>query len=288
MIFALLEKIQVGLEKTRLYKLMFLLSQQQHNPNYDFVPYKFGCYSYSLQADLNTMVKKGWLELKGNKYLLSATKKYSEELKEFDRFLVDNTIRLYGKMSTDLIIKHTYLNFPYYAINSTIAEKVLAENSLEQVMKARPSSSETVLYTIGYEGISLEAYLNKLIRNDIKLLVDVRRNPLSQKYGFSKTLLSDFCNRLDIDYLHIPEVGIDSHKRQGLNHQKDYDALFEDYQNTVLEETEIAQEHILDLLHKFKRIALTCFEADKCQCHRSHLAHKIKKFPTFKYEIIHL
>ncbi|WP_431129554.1 DUF488 family protein [Flagellimonas flava] len=287
-ILALFEKIEVNLEKTRLYKLMFLLSQRQSNPNYDFVPYRFGCYSYSLKADLNTMVKKGWLSTADNGYELSTDKKYFDELDPTDKSILLDTINLYGKMSVDTITKHTYLNFPYFAINSTIAESILPAKYFEKVKSAKPLNSETVLYTIGYEGISLEAYLNKLIKNDIKLLIDVRRNPLSQKYGFSKKLLSDFCTRLNIDYIHIPEVGIDSSKRRELNSQDDYDTLFEDYKNTVLLETAEAQDRILQLLNKHKRVALTCFEADNCQCHRTHLAEKIEKSPTFKYHIKHL
>ena len=287
-ILALFEKIEVNLEKTRLYKLMFLLSQRQTNPNYDFVPYRFGCYSYSLKADLNTMVKKGWLSTSENGYGLSTDKKYFEELNTNDKSILLDTIDLYGKMSVDTITKHTYLNFPYFAINSTIAESILPAKYFEKVKSAKPLNSETVLYTIGYEGISLEAYLNKLIKNDIKLLIDVRRNPLSQKYGFSKKLLSDFCTRLNIDYIHIPEVGIDSSKRRELNSQDDYDTLFEDYKNTVLLETAEAQDRILQLINEHKRVALTCFEADNCQCHRTHLAEKIEKSPTFKYHIKHL
>ena len=122
----------------------------------------------------------------------------------------------------------------------------------------------------------------------MKLLIDVRKNPLSQKYGFSKKLLSGFCKKLNTDYLHIPEVGIDSSKRKELNTQKDYDTLFEDYCKTVLEETKENQNYILSLLKEKKRIALTCFEAESCQCHRTHLAEKLKKSSTFKYKLKHI
>lgn len=288
LIFALLEKIPGELEKTRLYKLMFLLTLRQDRPEYDFVPYMFGCYSFSLKADLNTMVKRGWLGVSEKGYELSVKKSYFDQLSPKDRSIVSETVDLYGRMSADIITKHTYINFPYYAINSTIAESILTEKYFEKVQDAKPSSSETVLYTIGYEGISLETYLNKLIKHDVNLLVDVRRNPLSQKYGFSKKLLKDFCSKLGIEYVHIPQVGIDSSKRQGLNDQSDYNALFKDYRNTVLNETSDQQEEILNLLNTYKRIALTCFEADKCQCHRLHLAEKLRLSPSFKCQIKHL
>ncbi len=45
---------------------------------------------------------------------------------------------------------------------------------------------------------------------------------------------------------------------------------------------------ILNLLREHKRIALTCFEANICQCHRKHLAEAIEHLANFKYEVNHL
>lgn len=287
-VFALMEKFEDGLESTRLQKLVFLLTQMQKKPNYDFVPYRYGCYSYSLKADLQAMVKHDWLSTTGKSYGLKTKKKYYNELTASDQKLVDETFERYGAMKTEVITKHTYLNFPYYATNSTIAEKILPEKLYERVNKARPNEESTVLFTIGYEGISLEEYLNRLIKHNVRLLVDVRRNPLSQKYGFSKKLLSGFCQKLGIEYIHIPEVGIDSSKRRELNNQTDYDVLFDEYKSTVLNETTETQTQILALLKKHKRIALTCFEAETCQCHRTHLAEKLETSPVFKYKLKHI
>lgn len=49
------------LEKIRLQKLLFLISRQQSKPDYDFIPHKYGCYSFLANADLTAMVKKGML-----------------------------------------------------------------------------------------------------------------------------------------------------------------------------------------------------------------------------------
>ena len=114
-------------------------------------------------------------------------------------------------------------------LNSTIAEKILNEEYYNRVLNTIPNQNRKSIFTIGYEGVSLEKYLNKLVKNNIKLLVDVRKNPLSMKYGFSKTLLKRFCESLGIKYIHIPEVGINSNKRQTLEKQEDYDILFESY-----------------------------------------------------------
>jgi uncharacterized protein (DUF488 family) len=185
-------------------------------------------------------------------------------------------------------MKHTYINFPFYATRSEAAENILTKDELEKVTKAKPKGNKTVLFTIGYEGISLEEYLVRLLKNDVKVLVDVRNNPLSMKYGFSKSQLKKYCASLGIEYVHIPEVGIQSDQRQELNTQSDYDKLFAVYRKNNLSKTTISQNEILKLLKQHKRIALTCFEANICQCHRKHLAEAIETLPDFNYEVKHI
>lgn len=287
-ILALIERFGGEIEKLRLQKLLFLYSVKKEKPEYEFVPYKFGCYSYSAKADLNTMVKKGQLVESENVYSKIASDNYYNVVKPADRKIVDAVFEDYGRMSANALIKHTYLNFPFYAIHSTIARDVLDGKLYERVEQARPKENDIALFTIGYEGISLEKYLQKLLHNNVKLLLDVRKNPLSMKFGFSKTLLKRYCESQGIAYLHIPEVGIVSEKRKQLNTQSDYDELFKDYRQTTLAENAAAQQRILSLLKKHRRIALTCFEADKCQCHRSHLAEAISKLPAFDYSLTHL
>lgn len=275
-ILSLLQLCNNEIEKTRLQKLLFLYSQLKKDPEYDFVPYKFGCYSYSANADLATMVKKKYLSESERGYTKTDPKDYLKSLKPTDKQLLTDTISRYGKMSSEILIKHTYINFPYYAINSTIAANLLDEKYYSRVINAIPKNNIKCIFTIGYEGISLESYLNKLIRNNINLLIDVRKNPLSMKYGFSKTLLKRFCESLGIKYIHIPEVGINSDLRQTLEKQEDYDLLFEKYKNTTLRETLTNQQEIIALLNKYDRVALTCFESNICQCHRLPLAESLK------------
>jgi uncharacterized protein (DUF488 family) len=108
------------------------------------------------------------------------------------------------------------------------------------------------------------------------------------KYGFSKNQLSKFCESLNIEYLHIPELGIQSEQRQQLDTQSDYDRLFDVYKTKNLKSTTSYQKELLNLLIEKKRIALTCFEANICQCHRKHLAEAITQLPEFKFNFKHI
>ncbi len=287
-VLSLVQLLDNEIDKVSLQKLLFLYSQNKKDAEYEFIPYKYGCYSYSLKADLNTMVKKGQISETEISYTKKDKTDYLKTLKAKDKLILTEIVATFGKMSKKALTTHTYLNFPFYAINSTIAKNLLPEKHLTKISNARPKETKSTLFTIGYEGISLENYLGKLIKNNVKLLIDVRKNALSMKFGFSKSLLKKFCNSIGIEYVHYPEVGIDSNKRKNLSEQVDYDVLFKTYRSTTLKKETIGQEKIIENILDKKRVALTCFEADYCQCHRSHLATSISKFPRFKSKIVHL
>ncbi|MEJ0057578.1 MAG: DUF488 family protein, partial [Bacteroidota bacterium] len=287
-ILALLQLFQGELEKIRLQKLLFLFTQEQETKIYDFVPYLYGCYSYSANADLTTMVNKDFLAESEKSFTRKDKTNYLATLTSQDFKLLMEVKDRYGNMNADALMKHTYVNFPYWAIKSVRAQSILTDREMEKVYASQPVGKEVVLFTIGYEGISLEEYLNRLLINDVKILVDVRNNPMSMKYGFSKSQLKRYCGSLGIEYLHLPEVGIQSNQRQELNEQGDYDRLFKIYRENNLSKTINVQNQILSLLVKHQRIALTCFEANICQCHRKHLAEAIEKLPGFEYAVRHI
>lgn len=288
LILALIESLGGSVEKLTLHKLLFLISQQQEKPTYEFIPYKFGCYSFSVNADMIAMIKHEYIHLNDNEYSIITTSTCLPDIKPVDSKILNQIISFYEGLNISQLIKHTYIQFPFYAINSTIADELLDHSQLQRVEMSRPLENEIVLFTLGYEGISLEKYLLKLIKNNIKLLVDVRKNPLSMKYGFSKSRLKKYCQSVGIDYIHIPEVGIVSSKRKQLYTQQDYDNLFSEYTATTLHTTLGYQDHILHLLKNHRRIALTCFESESNKCHRKHLALSLQSRSIFNFPISHL
>ncbi len=287
-LLSLLQIFNNELDKLSFQKLLMLFTELRSNPDYHFVPYKYGCFSFQANADLSTMVKYGQVGEVDKKWLKTDKNDYLLEIKEADRKALRNLKLLYSGKSTDELIRYTYLEYPYYVINSTIAHDVLNDAEYAAVDLVIPHFNSTVLFTIGYEGISLEEYLNKLIINGVKLLCDVRKNSLSMKYGFSKSQLKNASEGVGIKYVHMPDLGIDSEKRQKLHSQSDYDNLFRQYRNDILTRTRSQQEYILQLLKAHKRIALTCFEANIYQCHRKHLAEAVTNLPGFEYELKHI
>jgi len=76
---------------------------------------------------------------------------------------------------------------------------------------------------------------------------------------------------LDIDYVHVPALGIRSENRQSLESQADYDALFTLYRLGTLKEEADAIGRVAQWMAE-KPSVLVCMEAEPARCHRSHLA----------------
>lgn len=285
---ALLQSFDNKLGKLPLQKLLFLVTRYQKDKAYDFVPYKYGCYSFQAVSDLGTLKKYKQVVEDGETYLGVMQEDFICQLRPEDRSAINRVKSLFGRMESDELTRSTYISYPYYAINSLMAERLLTKEQFEKVKKIRPVKYTPTLFTVGYEGKTLEEYLNRLILNDVKLLCDVRSNPLSMKFGFSKSQLQHSCESVGIKYVHLPDVGIKSEKRQDLHSQADYNLLFDDYKLTTLRSTLHIQKYILSLLIENKRIALTCFESNVCQCHRKPLAEAITKLPGWQFDLIHI
>jgi uncharacterized protein (DUF488 family) len=144
---------------------------------------------------------------------------------------------------------------------------------------------ELKLFTIGYQGINLPEFIDTLRNNQISILCDVRKNAFSMKRGFSKKWLSAACVEAGIEYEHYPELGIDSNKRKTLVTAEDYRVLFEEYKDTVIQQTRSSQDILLKKIAN-TNIALMCFEKDPEQCHRTILADELKKRSDIPTEVV--
>ena len=287
-LLALLQTFGGTLSKFDLQKYLFLFNQEKSEPYYEFIPYMYGCYSFQSNQDLSTLTKYKMVE--GTEFQWSIVDKtnYINQLKTGDKILLAKLYSKYSNLKGDALIKYVYENYPYYAINSKKAKGLLSNDQYETVLSCKPRTSDYTLFTIGYEGKTVESFTNQLIKQNIKILCDVRKNPLSMKYGFSKNQLKHIVENVGIKYIHIPELGIESNKRQELNSLEAYEKLFADYEENTLP-NKIAELKILyELFLQNKRIALTCFEADYHSCHRSRVAKALEALFDKEYTVKHI
>lgn len=266
-------------------KYLFLYTQEfQEEPSFEFVPYKFGSFSFQSYADKRRLVEIGALSESEDWRLKDGFS--SGDL--FDENGFDRFYDKYSSLKGDKLVQDLYRRYPYYAINSEIASRLMTAKEITAIKGARPNDNSMCFFTIGYEGSSFEGYLNRLIKNNVKTLVDVRRNPLSRKYGFSKTTLSETLKKLGIEYVHIPELGIASDKRRELNTQADYDRLFDSYEKQELKQNKAVIKRLFDIFLDRKRVAITCFEAQVCMCHRGRVAKALSQLPEWQYNTRHI
>ena len=91
-----------------------------------------------------------------------------------------------------------------------------------------------------------------------------------------------------MEYVHLPELGIASEKRQELITQADYNRLFNSYEKNELKKNTIALDELFKIFKTKKRIAITCFEAEVCMCHRGRIVKALSERPDWQYEISHI
>lgn len=269
-------------------KLLFLYCQEEEpEPSYDFVPHLRGCYSFTAAADRQKLIVKGWLEESENDWSLAQElPDLPAEMKvRLNRF-TDRTAKLRG----DALIRDTYARYPETAWRSNIAPRILKKRpaALKKIKALHPPKTTPGLATIGYEGKSLESYLNALLLDGVTILCDVRRNPLSRKYGFSKRALSSAVEAVGLRYEHLPELGISSSDRRELKSQADYDALFDLYESRDLPQQGTAVKRIATWIQEGERVALTCYELHPHQCHRHCVAEAVEQELGPKFASRHL
>ncbi len=284
LLLALLHSFGGSVGKTDFQKLLFLYCQEQHSSylsttkHYEFVPYRYGAFSLTCDADLRRLRKHGLLR-EGENW------KLTEEGKTVGEQYLDRTIREFSNRYADKrgnrLIKETYEQFPYYAIRSEKAEDLFKDDpgTLRLIRDSKPKAAGAALFTIGYEGKQLEEYFNLLLRSSVTILCDVRGNPISRKYGFSKTTLSQICSKLNIQYEHLPELGIASKDRRGLSTQEEFRSLFRTYAKGIFENQGNSLATILKWLHSGEIVALTCYEHEPSQCHRQCVVEALEQIP---------
>ena len=269
-LLAFIRQLDSGVSSTVLQKLVFLHTMKYNTGFYEFIPYKYGAYSYQLAEDVDILRKDGYLSSEGR------------QIRAIGEYTQDESFDITLERGNNLIRK-AYHEYPYYTINSEIIDRIFYRAEDKEYFnneKLKYIQHDQVLFTIGYEGKSIEAFINMLIQNGVKLICDVRKNPLSRKYGFSKSKLEHITSTVGIKYIHIPDLGIDSNKRNSLETDEDYLALFDDYSET-LPNLDPYLEWVYSLLCSNIRVALMCYEKDAAKCHR----HVIKDYLTNTHKV---
>jgi uncharacterized protein (DUF488 family) len=128
---------------------------------------------------------------------------------------------------------------------------------------------QTTLYTLGYEGLDVEAFIGRLRVAGVQTVVDVRELPLSRKRGFSKTAFSEHLAEAGIAYFHLPALGCPKDVRDAYRLDGDWANYTRGFMRHLCEQDASVRE--LSKLAQSTTACLVCFEADYTSCHRTYV-----------------
>jgi len=260
-----LRQAKVKPTKVRLMKWLFLMGQETgvraYLPFYDFLPYRYGPFSFTVYYELARLEQAGLVteDLRIVEGREREVDEIAERLKPAVRETATDTLFKYGGLSSAALIDSVYTRYGWYASRSEL-----------RTPREREEMAPAV-FTTGYEGESIDAFLDKLLRAGIGRVIDVRKNAYSQKYGFSGGPLNRMCGNVGIEYRHLPELGIPSNLRADLSTRTKRQVLFKKYEKELLPKQPNAQHLAAGLLRE-RASVLLCVERHAEDCHRGTLA----------------
>lgn len=130
------------------------------------------------------------------------------------------------------------------------------------------------LFTIGYEGKTLDEFLSELAAAGVARLIDVRAVAASRRPGFSKTALSGALAERGISYLHLRPLGTPAAGREAARKGRTQEmrAIYAGQLETP--EAALAMEQAIAAAAEAPS-ALLCYERDAPCCHRAMLAERM-------------
>ena len=277
-ILALLAESQQPVTATVLVKLAFLLRRETilaSDPAfYDFVPYLYGPFSFALYRELDCLQRDGLITKTDERFALSGTavttvREHLSGLASDVRSAVSFVVKKYGGSDHRELLSDVYSRYPWYASRSERTD--LKPPGLVDRKLAPPA-----VYTAGYQQKSVDGFFDDLLRAGIQVIVDVRANPVSRKYGFARSSMGNIAEKLGMEYRHLPRLGIPSEDRAGLDDEASYQRLLDRYEHEMLPERRVDVDELAQRM-KAKPCVLVCMEQDVRSCHRSRLASAVSK-----------
>jgi uncharacterized protein (DUF488 family) len=131
------------------------------------------------------------------------------------------------------------------------------------------------VWTIGYEGRSIDQLVADLRAAGVVQLVDVRELPLSRKPGFSKSALAAALASYGIAYVGDRRLGAPREARHRLREG----GAWAPFANAYLAHLDGQAEALRDLERSAaeRPTALLCYERDAAACHRGLLASRLAR-----------
>ena len=141
--------------------------------------------------------------------------------------------------------------------------------------RSRAAAPEIPISTIGYEGTTVDLFLDALRNEGVELLVDVRAVASSRRPGFSKTRLAENLAAAGIEYLHLRGLGTPADGRAAARAGRHQEMREIYLRHLAIPEAQAELNSLEEIVHSGTRLSLMCFERRPEHCHRRVLVEAL-------------
>jgi uncharacterized protein (DUF488 family) len=131
------------------------------------------------------------------------------------------------------------------------------------------------IYTLGYQGLSQELYVQALVNAGVGVVIDVREHAWSQRPAFVKSTLRAALLQARIEYRHIKSAGNPSKNRKTARSAAE---CLSRYRTHLSQNLDCLRE-LLMIINEAEQVgrpaSLTCYERSYLDCHRSVLIEEL-------------
>lgn len=128
-------------------------------------------------------------------------------------------------------------------------------------------SSPGVVFTAGYEGVSLPALIAALQAAGVSHVADVRQLPLSRRAGFSKRMLGASLEAEGIGYTHFKQLGTPKEGRIA-NKEGRLADFWSIVDGSLARPEALTERAALEELSDRETVCVLCFCGNEQRCHR--------------------
>lgn len=135
------------------------------------------------------------------------------------------------------------------------------------------------IYTLGYQAIYLNTFIEALKSESVGTLIDVRAVPWSRREEFSKRNLEVSLTVAGLKYVHLERAGNPAVKDRPRGEK----SIYPNYRAYVEANPEVLDEVMLHIENAGGLVCLMCKESNPAHCHRSELVNTlVEKFPRLE------
>jgi uncharacterized protein (DUF488 family) len=136
------------------------------------------------------------------------------------------------------------------------------------------------IQTCGYEGLSVDEFVGRLVAAGTRTVIDVRANPLSRKPGLSKNALAKTLEAAGIAYVHAPKMGCPKSIRDRYKIDRNWATYTQGFLTYLSGQDEAIAE--VAAIATRSKSCFVCFEADFNFCHRTFVARAVARLAAMK------